>query len=46
VLTPQEIAANLCDAGVIDRAAAMRLEQCIAAYGDRRAAEAREGRSR
>ena len=42
VLTPQEIAAHLCDAGVIDRAAAVQLEQRIAAHAEGLASQARE----
>jgi len=42
VLTPQEIAAYLCDAGQIDRAAAVLLEQRIIAYGETLAERARE----
>ena len=42
VLTPQEIAAHLCDAGVIDRATAAMLEQRIIAYGETLAERARE----
>jgi hypothetical protein len=45
ILSPQEIVSNLCDSGLIDRAAADLLEQRIAAYAESRAAQARqEGR--
>src|ERR1700691_460628 len=44
-LTPNEISTHLCDAGLIDRATAVILEQRIVAYADRHAAQARsEGR--
>jgi len=42
VLTPQEIAAYLCDAGAIDRATATLLEQRIIAHGENLARQARE----
>ena len=41
-LTPHEIAAFLLDSGVIDKAAAGRLETRIAAYGDSRASDGRK----
>jgi hypothetical protein len=41
-LSPQEIVSNLCDSGLIDRAAAALLEQRIVAYSESRAAQARE----
>jgi len=44
-LSPQEIVSNLCDSGLIDRAAAPLLEQRIIAYAESRAAQAhKEGR--
>jgi hypothetical protein len=45
ILSPQEIVSNLCDSGLINRAAADLLEQRIVAYAESRAAQARqEGR--